>query len=421
MIAIIAIVIVVGIGIAVFPKPSASSETTGSFYKTPLGTISLTRDLPESPASVTLYKVTPQKEDMIRTLSNKTARTKPSVISEKDAPSAALSILANYGGLPSDAVLQGSKTSYVEEFNPSTQKYEPKYPVYTEVSYRRQIDGMPVVGGGYLLIDLGENGELLELRKIWRTVIPAGKVRITPASTAFEKLKQGNDLDHTKGHFDLTINRIRLGYYEKGYNTPQEYIEPFWIFQGSMQDSSNMSLFVYARQFANFTQTSSMTTKSIAGKSVPEKDPFTATFTDTSEANPTKWLWDFGDGTTSTEQNPVHTFKAAGTYNVTLTAWNDLGSDTATQQYVVEGAPVEKGEESESAAAIDTLSDRNETIATIMSTPTVTVLFTGNATAIPTTTITINATTIPTGTATASPAVSMNVTPNTTTGNATAK
>jgi PKD repeat protein len=59
-------------------------------------------------------------------------------------------------------------------------------------------------------------------------------------------------------------------------------------------------------------------------------------FTDTSTGEPTSWQWKFGDGTTSTEQNPTHTYNATGTYDVTLTVWNDMGSDTMTQQYVVE-------------------------------------------------------------------------------------
>ncbi|MBL4735652.1 MAG: PKD domain-containing protein, partial [Flavobacteriales bacterium] len=41
-------------------------------------------------------------------------------------------------------------------------------------------------------------------------------------------------------------------------------------------------------------------------------------FIDMSIGNPTSWWWDFGDGTTSTMQNPSHTYTAAGTYNVTL-------------------------------------------------------------------------------------------------------
>ena len=44
-------------------------------------------------------------------------------------------------------------------------------------------------------------------------------------------------------------------------------------------------------------------------------------FFDYSSGNATNWLWDFGDGTTSTQQNPVHTYSSAGTnfYYVCLT------------------------------------------------------------------------------------------------------
>ena len=40
------------------------------------------------------------------------------------------------------------------------------------------------------------------------------------------------------------------------------------------------------------------------------------------------WSWSFGDGGTSTAQNPSHTYTAAGTYTVTLTASNAYGNDT---------------------------------------------------------------------------------------------
>lgn len=48
---------------------------------------------------------------------------------------------------------------------------------------------------------------------------------------------------------------------------------------------------------------------------------YNAVFTNTSLAGET-WLWDFGDGTTSTAFEPVHTYSAAGTYNVVLIANN---------------------------------------------------------------------------------------------------
>ena len=57
----------------------------------------------------------------------------------------------------------------------------------------------------------------------------------------------------------------------------------------------------------------------------------TVTFNDTSTGSPTSWLWDFGDGTpTSSQQNPVHTYSEAGTYVVTLTARNSIGTSSAS-------------------------------------------------------------------------------------------
>jgi PKD repeat protein len=55
------------------------------------------------------------------------------------------------------------------------------------------------------------------------------------------------------------------------------------------------------------------------------------TFEDLSVNNPTAWLWDFGDGTTSTAANPVHTYSAAGAYNVCLRATSLCGSDDTCQ------------------------------------------------------------------------------------------
>ncbi|AKB75258.1 cell surface protein [Methanosarcina lacustris Z-7289] len=50
-------------------------------------------------------------------------------------------------------------------------------------------------------------------------------------------------------------------------------------------------------------------------------------FTDTSKyAN--KWHWDFGDGTYSTKQNPLHIYKKAGNYKVKLTSTSKYGTDS---------------------------------------------------------------------------------------------
>ncbi|AXY77553.1 PKD domain-containing protein [Paraflavitalea soli] len=61
------------------------------------------------------------------------------------------------------------------------------------------------------------------------------------------------------------------------------------------------------------------------------KAPLTVNFQDNSP-DATGWQWDFGDGNTSTQQNPSHTYTAEGQYSVTLTITSRLGcSNTLTQ------------------------------------------------------------------------------------------
>ena len=60
-------------------------------------------------------------------------------------------------------------------------------------------------------------------------------------------------------------------------------------------------------------------------------------FNDLSTGNPDLWLWDFGDGNASTEQNPDYQYADGGTYNVTLkitklNPWGDDCEDTETIQ-----------------------------------------------------------------------------------------
>jgi len=61
------------------------------------------------------------------------------------------------------------------------------------------------------------------------------------------------------------------------------------------------------------------------------------TFTDTS--TPTEyvsyWLWDFGDGTTSNDQNPTHAYSAEGSYTVTLYISGIRGTASTTGTHTV--------------------------------------------------------------------------------------
>ncbi|MBL7808291.1 MAG: PKD domain-containing protein, partial [Saprospiraceae bacterium] len=68
----------------------------------------------------------------------------------------------------------------------------------------------------------------------------------------------------------------------------------------------------------------------------------TVTFTNTSFGGATSYVWDFGDGDTSSVQHPVHTYSTPGTYFVVLTAVNECGTSTKTAlvNIVSQGVPV---------------------------------------------------------------------------------
>lgn len=77
----------------------------------------------------------------------------------------------------------------------------------------------------------------------------------------------------------------------------------------------------------------------LPGKIVPEFNatpvkgisPLLVQFADTSLGNPTSWMWDFGDGDTSIQMNPLHQYTVPGTYQVTMVAQNDYYSGSQTK------------------------------------------------------------------------------------------
>jgi len=62
----------------------------------------------------------------------------------------------------------------------------------------------------------------------------------------------------------------------------------------------------------------------------------TVTFSDSSEGIINSWYWSFGDGYSSIQQNPVHTYKVAGTYDVKLIVTNQFGSDTLIRENYIQ-------------------------------------------------------------------------------------
>ena len=63
--------------------------------------------------------------------------------------------------------------------------------------------------------------------------------------------------------------------------------------------------------------------------------PLEVRFEDRTLADPTAWLWDFGDGATSTETAPVHTYDVPGFYTVSLTVDGPGGASTLARAHFI--------------------------------------------------------------------------------------
>ena len=68
--------------------------------------------------------------------------------------------------------------------------------------------------------------------------------------------------------------------------------------------------------------------------------PLAVQFTDTSSGTITNWLWTFGDGSTSSNQHPAHTYQQAGTYSVALLASGPVGQNSITLSNTIQVAPI---------------------------------------------------------------------------------
>ena len=63
--------------------------------------------------------------------------------------------------------------------------------------------------------------------------------------------------------------------------------------------------------------------------------PLIVQFTDRSTGAPTSWAWDFGDGSTSADQSPSHTYATAGQFNVSLSVGDGTNSDAVTKNNII--------------------------------------------------------------------------------------
>ncbi len=115
----------------------------------------------------------------------------------------------------------------------------------------------------------------------------------------------------------------------KAYAAAGNYTVRLTVTNAAGRTSTSQTVSLFSIPVASFTNT--------LPNGLP---PVTINFTDTSTGNPASWLWDFGDGATSTLQNPPKVYAAAGAYTVTLTVTNPAGSASTSQVVRVSGALV---------------------------------------------------------------------------------
>jgi len=121
-------------------------------------------------------------------------------------------------------------------------------------------------------------------------------------------------------------------------------ISPVWI--GETTPNTSDHWFLTDIYVDNTTQAPSRVTIYTTPPSAPGADfeadttttgiaPVAVALRDTSSNVPTSRSWDFGDGQTSTEKNPVHMYTSSGTFDVSLTAKNSAGSSTTTRSDII--------------------------------------------------------------------------------------
>jgi hypothetical protein len=188
--------------------------------------------LPASPGVMAAYKI--RSIDLVHDGDEtKAFSIKNSIPSATEAPALAEKALEKYGGLPEDAQLVDAVPRYLNKCNAATDSVEEQHPIGTQVRYIQVLDEFPVMGAS-INIDLGEDGEIIYIRKAWPEYEQTGEVDIIPADKAYEKLTNSETIDRYQGTLPkgTKITEITLGYklYNPWKQDSEPYLKPVWIF-----------------------------------------------------------------------------------------------------------------------------------------------------------------------------------------------
>lgn len=90
------------------------------------------------------------------------------------------------------------------------------------------------------------------------------------------------------------------------------------------------------KEVKKFETTSSMCGADLkASFSISKIEQLTVELSNNSSGNIAKYMWDFGDGSTSTEKSPVHTYSEAGSYTISLVVEDEAGNQSEPATFSV--------------------------------------------------------------------------------------
>ncbi len=148
----------------------------------------------------------------------------------------------------------------------------------------------------------------------------------------------GGPLNLTPGTYVVGLEESASGNLALSTETENYIPQTTWVFfNGTWEHSEFYSFFVAFAIRANF----GLVCTGPVGDFTKVENGLTVDFSDASTTGGTisNWLWDFGDGNTSTMQNPSHTYTAAGNYTVCLTVTDACGSDSSCTSVTVVNCP----------------------------------------------------------------------------------
>ncbi|MFA5332057.1 MAG: hypothetical protein WC342_06730 [Methanoregula sp.] len=174
-----------------------------------------------------------------------TGKDTPAAIpSDSEAKKIASEYLSKLDLMPKDAVFSQVEHQQILAVDSTGKTTNVPYEAI-KVSYKRSIEGFPVVGAGSKLsVEVGGGGDVLQMYKLWRNYSPDEKMLIITPTQAFDEFKaQGISGISANGSTTVKITKMYLAYYEASAMEEQNQFLPVYVFEGKLDNQGETSEF----------------------------------------------------------------------------------------------------------------------------------------------------------------------------------